>query len=566
MAGGRSFADPLSSSVQFTAYDLKLGLGDLLVQRLPYIALPQVLHELTHQWCFNSVVGRTVTYLLFRAQREAALGDPKRRVWRDAHRAEMIQHILLPLAEGMALFAEHDLYPGSVESTSRPLLACAPIVAFRLSDPQGPQAMFDNLSKKLLAARMRPTHIDRKASLLFEPLSSHASPYGIGYLTTKALRVQGARRDQRLLDPDLFLQVIHGYFYEDWGLVAELLADDFAHEVDATEHLLSYVGNRLNRFAQSIDSRAIDTFIDRCLNRSEQRQLFECKINDLDASFWVDQFETSTINDGQSKFKALIQEALDLSVIRDERLGTLASTQWFVNATATLITLGGADVAARRLPYHIMLMMDDTVPSAILPYSGTLPAGWEGTLRVVAALIVEQASLIVLMFDGENLVGNVGFDALRKRLPDHHGQLDLIANPMLDPRERSKVGSLLREVIQECVGDISVRRRHEIDNEIDSLYLSAFEFMHGHHGAAASIIATLPRRRLLDLLNDDLGVAESAALASLLAASPIAHSHSPTEPAKLSEHITLVNRQLAPLFGFPPIAVSQANDLIYSAV
>jgi hypothetical protein len=83
---------------------------------------------------------------------------------------------------------------------------------------------------------------------------------------------------------------------------------------------------------------------------------------------------------------------------------------------------------------------------------------------------------------------------------------------------------------------------------------------------AASIIATLPRCRLLDLLNGDLDLSESAALASLLSASPIGLSQSPTDPAKLSAHITIVNRQLAPLFGFPPIAVSQANDLIYSAV
>jgi len=566
MANDRSFADPLSSSVLFTAYDLKRGLGDLLVQRLPYIALPQVLHELTHQWCFNSVVGRAITYLLFRAQREAALGDPKKRVWRDANRAETIQHILLPLAEGMALFAEHDLYPGSVESTSRPLLACAPLVHFTLSDPQKPRPKWDNLTEKLLAARMRSAHRDRKASLLLEPLTSHASPYGLGYLTIKALQVQGAQREQRLLDSDLFLQVIHGYFYEDWGLVAKLLAEDSANEDDAPQHLLRYLGTRLDRFAQSIDSRAIDAFIDRCLNHSKQRPIFECEVNGLDYSFWVDEFETSPVNEGRSKLTALMQDALDLLAINDGRLENLVPTQLFINASAPLITLGGADVVARRLPHHLMLMMNDAVPSAILPYSGMLPVGWEGTLRVVAALIIEHASHIVLMFDGEKLVGNVGFDALRKRLPDHQNHLDLIANPMLDPRERSEVGSLLREVIQERVGDISVRCQDEIGYEIDSIYLSAFEFMHGHRGAAASIIATLPRHTLLDLLNNNVELAESAALASLLSASPVMLSRSPTDPAKLNEHITIVNRQLAPLFGFPPIAVSQTNDLLYSAV
>jgi hypothetical protein len=349
-------------------------------------------------------------------------------------------------------------------------------------------------------------------------------------------------------------------------LVTELLADDFASEVGSLEHFLSYIGNRLNRFAQSIDSLAIDTFIDRCLNQSKQRQLFECEINGIDHSFWVDEFETSTINDGRLKLKELMQEALDLSVISDKRLETLVGTQLFINASARLITLGGADVPARRLPYHLMLMMDDTLPSAILPYSGTLPAGWEGALRVVAALFVEHASLIVLMFDGENLVGNVGFDELLKRHPDHHLELDFIANPMLDPRERSEVGSLLREVIQESVGDISVRGRLEIDDQIDSLYLSTFDFTPGNHETAASIIATLPRRTLRDLLNDNLELVESAALASLLSASRIALSQSPVDPAKLREHITIVNRQLAPLFGFPPIFISQTNHLIYSAV
>jgi hypothetical protein len=52
----------------------------------------------------------------------------------------------------------------------------------------------------------------------------------------------------------------------------------------------------------------------------------------------------------------------------------------------------------------------------------------------------------------------------------------------------------------------------------------------------------------------------------LLSASPVRLSRVPTDPAKLNEHIKIVNRQLAPLFGFPPIAVGQTNDLLYSAV
>ena len=440
MASGRSFADPLSSSMQFTAYDLARGLGDLLFQRLPYFALPQVLHELTHQWCFNSVVGRTITYLLFRAQREAALGDPYGRVLREASRAELIQQILLPLAEGMALLAEHDLYPGSFESTARPLLACAPLVA-TLNSEKGTN-IFDNLSRKILAARMRPLHWDRKASLLLEPLNSYESPYSLGYLTVKALQVKCAQRDERLRDSDLFLQVLHGYFYEDWDLVAELLAEDFPeHDVDARERLAGYFRNRLDGFAEAVDSGALDDFIARSVNPSDQRQLFWCEISGIGHGFWVYEFKLAINKDGRSRLEALMQDVLDLALIHDDRLGTLVTTQLFINASAQVITLGGADVAAKRLPHHLMLMMDDTLPSAVLPYSGTLPDGWVGTLRVVVAFFVEQASLFVLMFDGEKLVADVGLEQLRKRTADNSDDfrlLDLIANPMLDPRQRSR--------------------------------------------------------------------------------------------------------------------------------
>lgn len=571
MAGGRSFADPLSSSLQFTAYDLARGLGDLLVHRLPYFALPQVLHELTHQWCFDTVVGRTVTYLLFRAQREAVLGDPHGRVWREASRAELIQQILLPLAEGMALFAEHDLYPGSVECTARPLLACAPVVAdlSELSDPEKRANIFDNLSRKIFSARMRPVHWDRKASLFLEPLTSHSSPYGLGYLAVKALQVQGAQRDERLGDSDLFLQVLHGYFYEDWDLVGELLVEDSVeHDVDTPERLLRYFGNRLNGFAEAVDSGTIDDFVVRSVNESHQRQMFRCEVNGIEHGFWVDEFKPPKTGAARARLEALMQDALDLAAIKEDRLGTLVSTQLFIKISAQFITLGSADIAAKRLPHHLMLMMDDTLPSAILPYSGILPDGWTGTLRVIVALLVEKASLVVLMFDGKSLVADVGLDKLRRRIARVSGKsllLELIANPMFDPRERLKIGALLREIVEECVGDTGVVR-HAIHDQIDTTYLSTLDFGHKRRGATVEIVSTLPQYTLSDLLNDDVELLGSVAVASLLAASPFRLAEPLTDLAKMREHITIANRRLARLFGFPPITVDRTSDPVYSTV
>lgn len=567
MASGRSFADPLSSSVQFTAYDLKRGLGDILVHRLPYHALPQVLHELTHQWCFNSVLGRTITYLLFRVQRDATRGDPDGRARRDAMRAELIQQILLPLAEGMALFAEHDLYPGSVESTARPLLACAPLVAYNGAQSEQPFSPFDNLSQKLSAARMRPSHLDRKASLLLEPLSSHASPYSLGYLTIKSLQRQGAQRDERMLDSDLFLQVVHGYFYEDWNFVAELLDDDVAvDEVAASQRLLDYLRDRLDQFAQSINGAAIDAFIDRSIHPEKKGPQFECEINGLEYGFPVDEFEPPAHASGRSRLEALMRDALDLAPIQEEGpLSTLVSSQLFIFAAAQVITLGGADVTARRLPHHLMLMMDDELPSAILPYSGTLPVGWEGTLRVVAALVVEKAALTVLMFDDEKLVADVGLDRLRSRMSGDLPLLDLIANPMLDPRQRSEMGGLLRMIMRECVGEIAVGDA-ALAGDIDSVYLSILDSGHGRVGSATAVISSLARRTLLDLLDDDLRLVESAALVSLLSASRLVPARLPADRTTLAEDIAVVNERLAPLFGFPPMAVTGIDNLTYSAL
>ncbi|MGH9421038.1 MAG: hypothetical protein ACRD3J_13765 [Thermoanaerobaculia bacterium] len=309
-----------------------------------------------------------------------------------------------------------------------------------------PLDLFDNLSRTLLAARMRAAHRDRKASALLEPLTSRKSPYGLGYLAVKALQLRGARRDERLFDSDLFAQIVHGYFDEDWNLVDKLLTEDtLRDEARAGERLVGYMAQRVGEFAESISGPAIDAFIERSVNKTGQRQLFECEVAGVGHGFWVDEFRARTNDIGQSLLRELLEDALDLAAISDERVSPIVTWQTFISISAQVITVAGADIAASRMPHHLMLMMDDKLPSAILPYSGTLPAGWEGTLRVVAALVVEESRLIVLMFDHERLVAEFGFEQLLKALPHSKRVLTMLANPMLDPRQRSQAGLFLRE-------------------------------------------------------------------------------------------------------------------------
>lgn len=544
----RSFADPISSVLNLSAFELARGLGDIMLQRYPYFALPQLLHELTHQWSFNTAVGHAIVSLLFRAQRQAALTVNPEQAALDYARADLIQQIMLPLAEGLALIAEHDLVPGPHESTARPLLAVAPLVVYGLGKDPPAGALFPHLARKLGAARLRSAHLDRKSSLLIEPISSAVSPHAIGYLATKSLQMQAAQRDERLLDADLFLQVAHGYFYDDWELVALLLDDDACFDT-LSNRLLSYFSSRLARFPDTVNPRAVDEFMQRLINVTGTRQLFEVEVCGLSHGFWVDSFGAPPLELGRVRLTNLMQDSLDTSDINDDCLGTLISLQLFMSAAANVVTLAAADMFGRKRPGRISLTQsEESLLGIHLPMDCKLEDGWEGWLRVIVVLVVELGLPSILVFKGEEIIGDLFLSHNQQKYPDN-GMLKMLALRFIDPQRRQLAAAVLRDLLSPHEQELDAHRAN-VTASLDDVY-GHILYSTGSGVCIVDELAKVTDRSLLSAFQGDITLVEAAARISL-SISGVPYSRS--EVVTLASHIGRINKLLKPLFGVAPIS------------
>jgi hypothetical protein len=110
----------------------------LLDQCFPKEIFFSLIHEATHHWCFNSLVGNVIYILKTRAflsclealkiprhvedgaghiSTNDAYYDLRNRIYADATKFRTFEKVLKPLAEGMALFSEYDLVVSDCEVT-----------------------------------------------------------------------------------------------------------------------------------------------------------------------------------------------------------------------------------------------------------------------------------------------------------------------------------------------------------------------------------------------------------------------------------------------------------------
>ncbi|MET9683365.1 hypothetical protein [Streptomyces coeruleorubidus] len=255
-------------------------------------------HESTHHWCFNSIVGNALFALAARAESNAqvyllrrvatperdhsaeldavgeALGavveeqggrgrdgaplsDEENDVtpWLildDVVRLHVTVRLLRPLAEGLALFAEHDAVP-RLNSRVGSHLAKDLAIYFKgvtalisgnlVIEPFATLAAAGDVLRE---TRLSPDGVASKASLLAQPLSSRAQGYLPGYLAVKSIWWQLSRQDARLAtETDLVLTYLRSYFYEDPGLVALLLAPPQPDPVVSANRIKDHLARRL---------------------------------------------------------------------------------------------------------------------------------------------------------------------------------------------------------------------------------------------------------------------------------------------------------------------------------
>ena len=124
---GRNFTDLLSNVVYLAPLSSPTELASLWDRRLEGHRLTELMHEFVHHQSLVSPVGHALCLLGFGCQRTAWFMNDSRDQRFVNHFAGQILRFeaatiaLRPLGEGIALFAEHDFYPGT--QNPRSLLA-----------------------------------------------------------------------------------------------------------------------------------------------------------------------------------------------------------------------------------------------------------------------------------------------------------------------------------------------------------------------------------------------------------------------------------------------------------
>jgi hypothetical protein len=223
--------------------------------------IPTFIHEVTHHWSFDSLVGGTIALLELNAKRHAAATECK--TWRDQYhvfdcllRATVASAILRPLSEGLALFAEYDAVPKESPQLSTTLLAS--IYCFGLPTHVGDDKLFP-WKATLQLTRRTPNFCARKASVLKRPFSCQDA-YLPGYLAVKNFWTGAVRVSPRFADTDLFLSFVRRFFYED-PRFASVILDPTVKETRAAANIVNYFFQRTNEFLSADTNSALDEWL-----------------------------------------------------------------------------------------------------------------------------------------------------------------------------------------------------------------------------------------------------------------------------------------------------------------
>jgi hypothetical protein len=229
------------------------------------------MHEATHHMCFRQTLGNIIAGLEIRASSAGFVsatssGAKSQRYARLAYdcarRAKVATELLRPLAEGLALFGEFDAFSGASSDAMTELYMATRALFIepndpplgvanlredhksgRISDDVYTAAAGLAMANLLMNVRTDGPAVDRKESLLLQPLTPQVGGYLMGYLAVKRLYWQCVQSTHLLLgEPDLYQLFLCPYVYSDPVLAATLVNFD----VDAHEAVSDFA-NRLQQ-------------------------------------------------------------------------------------------------------------------------------------------------------------------------------------------------------------------------------------------------------------------------------------------------------------------------------
>lgn len=242
-----------------SATQLELATGTVA----PGTPVDPIVHELLHHAAANSTVNIIMQYRWLRLLR-ALLSSPYFSVAGDdqlmaiATNMAAIEAVLQPLAEGIALYGEHDCAMPDVEQFKRTGYGITDGIAVRLLALQ--HGMGTHVADFAAASRrekLSPAAVARRADVLCHPLFPRTGndAYLLGYLMVKAIADRAVRAGG--VTPAMLVEFLLYYVYEDWTL-AHLLAAPGPVDIDA---IVGRLRSRLRALVEGDPAARVAAFI-----------------------------------------------------------------------------------------------------------------------------------------------------------------------------------------------------------------------------------------------------------------------------------------------------------------
>jgi hypothetical protein len=219
-----------------------------------------IIHELTHHASLNTAVGISLSALaVSHTSMVGAQFDENKFGWvgKDSVRHAVVERLLRPILEGLALFTEFDAVSGNVPVATWSMQTAAMLF--------GKDEMYDAvvrgedglapLKRKLESLRLSAPRVLKKKELLCRSMID-ADGYLLGYLLIKMIWNDLVARAPIWNHSDFFLAFLNDYFFNDFHLAALLVPVPSKERGDDVETLPNYLKNRVVLLSRSFSSYA----------------------------------------------------------------------------------------------------------------------------------------------------------------------------------------------------------------------------------------------------------------------------------------------------------------------
>lgn len=451
------WADPVGNDTVIPSDAFLDILAKLVQGRFPPRLLPSFLHEATHHWCFDSPLGYLVAGFFLRSRQHAlTFGTSTENAWDlldDYLRYWTTVRLLRPLAEGMALFAEHDLNSSPDEELFPAYFNFALTKVGRTRDLNASLSEAEQtFNAELFALRTGGESLARKMDLYVRPLTGEDG-YLVGYLTVKFLWKLLIQKSSRFLQPGLYLCFLRARIYESEAIQLAV-ADPGSHDQQIPSTISTAIQKQLYSLVDVTD---------------EEAREFERRTLGRNFDFRSYPFE----NGAQTPVEAA-HEALQRSLAPGDGDDELQRSLTYDNTNTFnrrhLMRVFSIDVLLKQHPSG-RLSVHDVARTAPLPFLNLVPEApltsleARGTLEYHVSFTL-GTELFLLFVDGQIIAS----------LPARCGDTEALlayAYPALDTlrQQRDKTNSVMRSILDDAsTAAIAQWADEAIADSVDRIY------------------------------------------------------------------------------------------------